>query len=304
MALGIMLNSQFVAETKSLSIENSNEEQLFKALNRAFENLSAYKLVACQVIHGAKHFVSFDEMPDHPAFFVKDRGVNVKCELSDLLIISVNQREMRVCCLQNKYERKKPGFKFKITDSFKADMRQFYLLNKRPLFEKSGKTSSLLRDAICPSIGAYGVFHRDKEQFDMNYYSASILECLRKDLFGRSRHLRMNHDEPATVSRKSPTGEIFSEQQYSDGIIDFGNALEKMLIGTPMSLGEGLTALGDIDIVDAAAEILKNNSADLSGIRQAVRNSPQVISYRTAIVIRGSENNMNNTDIGQLWWLR
>ena len=73
------------------------------------------------MIHGAKHFVSFDENPGHPTFYAKDRGGKVKSELADILILSVNWNEMRVCCLQNKYEKKKVGFE--ITDSFKADIR-------------------------------------------------------------------------------------------------------------------------------------------------------------------------------------
>lgn len=285
MSFGTELEAQFIAETAKIS-GNVNEEELFKALDRAFENLSSCGAAACKIIHGARHLVRFSELPPEEFYYAKDRGEKVRCELADLLIVAFESNEVRICCMQNKYEPKKTHG-MSVTDNFQADMRQFYLLKERPPFERDGKTSNLLKDAICPSVGSYGVFYKNDNGFNMNYHSAAALNGLRPGLIGRSRRIKMNPDEEQIVTQTK--GMVAADEcQFAENLQDFGDALDKGLVGTPQYLKDGIRALGDCKIFDSIMR-LSDGEGSLGSLRkEELENMPQAVSYRTAVVIKCS----------------
>jgi len=262
-----------------------NEKKLFEALNKAFANSHSLATVRCNVIHGSRSFVSFNEILGSSFFYSKDHKHTVKCELADLLIICINKQEMRICCLQNKYEQK-ATYK-KITDSFKVDMRQYYLLNKRPFFQKSGYNNGLLYDAICPSVGAYGVFYKDVHGYNMNYHSANVLHERTLGACGRHRNVLMD----SGVGRHAfYTGSTTVEEwQFAEDLNEFGDAVENMLIGSPFSHAKGLGLIGDFAVLDAVATIIDMDMTKKNELRQSIANSSHSISFRAAVIIRGRD---------------
>ena len=193
---------------------------------------------------------------------------------------------MRICCLQNKFEKKKTSG-MAITDSFKADMRQFYLLNVRPLYERKGITSNLLKDAICPSVGSYGVFYSNSGAYNMNYHSAEILSKVNPATTGRACKVHMNPAVPQLAYYPTPTGTV-SEWRYTGNILEFGNGLESMQIGTPFTLNSGILAIGDSEIIDAVTILTDMNEDLASEMRNAISGREPSVSYRTAVVIKGN----------------
>ena len=281
MSFGDELSSEFYLESRKITGKYT-EEKLFKAMQAAFENLSHRYSLRCGVTHGGKSLVEFYEMASTRFFYAKDRGKTVKCELADLLIVSVNTREMRICCLQNKFEKGKK--RMSSVDSFYADMRQFYLLNKRPVFELAGRKSTLLNTAICPSVGSYGVFYSSGADFEMNYYSAEVLNFVTTKAKGRRRKVIM---DPGTSKIKSYIhyGKIVNECQYTDTIKEFGNAAEKMTIGTPFSIEEGVRILGK-PFGRWIQELFDNEENIIAQIEEADANGYPGIACRFAVVIR------------------
>lgn len=286
MSFGSDLINEFYAETSKIS-GKINEVELFRALNRAFINLSKHGKARCEEIHGQKSVVAFDEIPGNPFFYVTDRNKIVRCELADLLIVTATNKELRVCCLQNKYEKKKT--KMSIWDSFQVDMRQFYLLNKRPNYTKNGENQTLLANAICPSVASYGVFYQDGKNYNMNYHSAKVLKELTSGACGRRRGVIIKDGEPQRCIYSMPSGKDVDECQYERGIDKFGDSLENMLIGTPFNMYEGLEALADENILDAVSRVVDINNDELRVLRERISQRPSVVSYRNALVIRGEE---------------
>ena len=285
MLFGLELRKQFENEAKSLT--KVNEEALFEALARAFGNLSSHSATKCEVIHGGKSFVDFSEIGSNSFFYKKDQGKIVRCELADLLFVVVSSSEMRVCCLQNKYEKSRKN-RMGVGENFKANMRQFYLLNKRPTFTRDGIKYDLLENAKCPSVASYGVFYGDNDTFDMNYYSAEILQGCTPSAKGNFRKIEMKCGTSQFANRGLP-GEKIVELQYADGIVDFGDGLQSMIIGTPLPLKLGLLAIADMHIIDSVEKIIEVNTETFSSIREEIEGKQQNAFYRKAVVIKGNE---------------
>ena len=174
-----------------------------------------------------------------------------------------------------------------ITDSFKADMRQFYLLNVRPEYERKGITSNLLKDAICPSVGSYGVFYSNSGAYNMNYHSAEILNKVNPATTGRACKVHMNPAVPQLAYYHTPTGTV-SEWRYTSSILEFGNGLECMKIGTPLHLQTGIIELADPDILDAITNLTNMSDVLASEMRSTISGREPSVSYRTAVVIKGN----------------
>ena len=102
--------------------------------------------------HGPVGFVKFDINVPPPLLSYKD----VICEVADVLIIFVGNREIRYTFLQNKYSRK-GGSDFTIP---KVNTRQFYLLSERVAFDplKTGLPSNILSAGLCHGASSYGDF--------------------------------------------------------------------------------------------------------------------------------------------------
>jgi|GEM_PF-2420311 len=287
MALGGDLYKVFQAKANAIT-GTINEKALFSALNESIEALASLSAVNSEVIHGNKSLVKFSETFSAPFFYSKDSGKTVKCELADLLIISVNDIEMRICCLQNKYEK---GITAGMTvaDSYYADMRQYYLLNKRPEYIINGTPSTLLSDAICPSVGAYGVFYKNGPDYDMNYHSAYVLQELTPGATSRRRKVELKAGTPQNIRRPN-RGNYYDECQFAKGIIEFGNEVERLHIGTPFDIISGLRALGDPALIDAVIRVAELPDSYRQEVYSADSTSENVgVSYRCAWVIRGDK---------------
>ena len=282
MSFGDDLYEQFIIETRRIG-GAVHEVELLRALLRAFNNMAALGMADCEEIHGRRHQVRFSEITGNDFYYITDRGNEVSCELADLLFVTVDPHEMRICCMQNKYEKNRIGLP--ITNSFEADMRQLYLLKNRPVFHRNHSSFSILQDAKCHSVGSYGVFYEDGVGYNMNYFSADVLNE-RTNASGRRRKaIMLNVIAKEVVRGVYP--ETAVECQYSENIIDFGDNLLGMMIGTPLSVEDGLTVLGDMNIMEAVARLIPLNPDTITSLRRAISNGNPSIPYRAAIVLRG-----------------
>lgn len=227
MSFGDDLEIRFQSEVSRLGSAKIGEVLLFTALANAFRSFY-YNGIKCTVIHGRKSFVDFVEKPSQPFYIVKDRGNKVTCENADLMFVVVKGKALKLCFLQNKYQRS--GYST-VTHSFQATMRQFYLLEKRPEFENKGYKYSILLNATHESIGSYGVFYKNSSCFDMNYCSAHALAPLPSYKGGKSATLKMN----TTIYKNSNiNGDI--QCNFTSGIKEFGDELAKWTIGNPIKI--------------------------------------------------------------------
>lgn len=274
MSFGDYLYKEFLTESGGLT--KFNEVALFTALNSAFEKAAKLYGVSCSIIHHKRSFVDFEEIPGKPFFCDRDRGKRKMCELADLLIVALNQSEMRVCCLQNKIED--ATARSSVDRDFVADTRQFYLLNQRPEFQRNGRTSQLLRNATFASIASYGVFYKDDSGYNMNYSSAEILKRNYENATGRKVKVKRI---PGTAKRVTKAAK--DEIRCVDNVLEFGKELENMLIGESFNYHRGLLELKDIDILDAVAE--KRIVDELERMREDMAENGPGVAYRSAVVI-------------------
>jgi len=267
--------------------EKIREVELFRSLIVAFNEAASAeeeKDIKCEEIHGTKYCASFEEFDSQEFYVKKDRGMTVKCELADILfvMIDIKSQKIRICCLQNKYEKKSKKF----ADCFYVDMRQFYLLKKRPIFKLKDVKIPLLNDAICPSVASYGVFYKkDSDEFDMNYYSAEILSPV-TCASGKKRKVRLKNVTPdVSYTRDS---KVIDECRYSRTLIEFVDALIQLKIGTPIDLKYILNGhFLDQKLIDAiirmyySEEKNGNTYLDFLSVPKRIRH----IYYKTALVI-------------------
>lgn len=205
----------------------------------------------------------------------------MKCELADLLLIAVNSKRMRLCFLQNKLD-----YQNKIDDSFKADMRQYYILKNRPVIERKGDQSYILKNAKYPSICSYGVFFKDGNFYDMNYYSTAILEELNLGKIGRARRVHKIKNASQYRTNIYENDEI----QYAKKIPEFVNYFENMLIGEELRLKDALDLLGDNVINEAVSKVLGIDAIkDMANDSDDASEKTFRILYKAAIIIKGKE---------------
>lgn len=204
-----------------------NEVVLFRILAKAVHiaALRNKKDSAFFEIH--KSLVNFEEQFGIDFYYKKDHNQCVSCELADIMFIIHNNKEARLCLMQNKFDRRKCRNK-----SFKADTRQLYILKNRPEYWKGRKhdpkdpSEKIISTARYNSITNYGVFTEDKsKQFDMEYYNAdSLVEPTGK---GKYRVVNFNkkYKKYNTIDEKN------DQLNYAFNLIDFGNGLINMQIG-------------------------------------------------------------------------
>ena len=302
MEFGSLLADKFNKETEKLIVEKKkiNEQALFEALCNAFKDVGnghtvnkKGDLIRCEVIHGRKSFVDFSEINGSSFWFKADQGLTVRCELADLLLIVVNNKEIRVCCLQNKYEKNK--YFMKDYDSFQVDMRQFYLLNKRPEYYIRNISNDFLKSAICPSVGSYGVFYPEKQRYNMNYFSAGILKEKYNDSIGRKRRVSKSDDVEKNV-KYTHNSITVEEQQYAENLSVFGDALMDMRIGTPYPLNFKIRDKCIWEAIQKVTNIKIIEGKKIESFELENNNNYIDLSYRAAVVIKGNDKNDNDLD--------
>lgn len=121
--------------------------------------------------------------------YISIRGVKERCEISDLLIITVDPSTQytRATFWQAKKETKPQWLKNvgsqNISDGcfdFKCQFNQWELLSYRPAIAGVGAFSppkTLLNSSYSPSIGSYGVFYENGSNLEVNYSVAEFVTC-------------------------------------------------------------------------------------------------------------------------------
>lgn len=232
-----MTNSKYFASSLQaiFAVESAaatfSEVQQFRALINSFGSLGGPFDV--EEYHGPKHQVLFNGQGAwgrSPA----------RCELCDVLILAYSLNggfRGRITFLQAKLSKDKhtnlcEGWPF-LTDveEFKANLEQWDLLSRRPdiLPVPPFKIHPrLLRESLLPSVGSFGVFHKNAlGSIDFFYSSADVLSVV---------------GAPTTKQGKLTTSP-HPRQRVTNGLLEttfccclpiFGEALYNLEIGTPI----------------------------------------------------------------------
>lgn len=203
-----------------------SELALFRQMQRTFERF--YNAVVVEETH--QHYVKFIE-----GFSYAGSPIWRKKEISDLLIIaySPNRKVARATFLQAKVARacKNEGL-IKGQFLFSGDSHQYHLLSERPLVDIPRFQLfdvPILRDAILPSIGSYGVFYEEKHFVRFAYQPANKLICRNIDRSGIAS-LMFNKNVP-----KYNTPYKIPDLQYTLSTKEFEYAVTHLLVGSPIT---------------------------------------------------------------------
>lgn len=238
MAFGEELKREFDVLCRGIT-GKVKEETLFTQLVNAFNKLNCTYQV--EIIHGNRWCVDFSASVTK-AFYWRT-GTRTRCELGDLLFIVTNGREVRLAIMQNKYDKTMSDY----NSSFKVQMNQLYLLKERPEFMYKTNKYNVLKDAKLPSIGSFGTFRNDGNNYEMGYYCA---ECLKdpsncsSPKSQRKIELKSSVNEDVIIGAKE-------QKNYCKTIADFGNALMNMKIGEPYSTENAMAILNNMNIIES-----------------------------------------------------
>lgn len=218
MSFGMNLQRHFELRAR----ETMSEEEMFKCLIEAFRRVHGPNKV--YNFHGNTHQVKFNSI----------RGYELIRELCDLAIISYSRKrnEARITFLQNKKQ-----LDYLKRRNFKAEMGQVELLSTRPEIEGLNKfkpPNLLLKEALLPSIGSYGVFYTNLSKVHMYYSVAEYLEQVRRSSRGMNLKVKSRGICNNIKLISSSYGD-FEELEACETIEDFGNALLNMRIGNPIT---------------------------------------------------------------------
>lgn len=218
MTFGLDLQKHFESKAK----DAMSEEEMFKNLIDSFKKIHGENKV--YNFHGNTHQVEFNS----------GRDGKLTRELCDLAIISYSSKknEARITFLQNKKQ-----LNYLKRRNFKAEMGQVELLSKRPEIKGVNKFKPhklLLKEALLPSIGSYGVFYTNLSKVHMYYSVAKYIEQVRPSSKGMNLKVKSKGICNNIKSISSSYGE-FEELEACETIADFGNALLNMRIGSPIA---------------------------------------------------------------------
>jgi len=203
----------------------------FRALKDAFGALKPKFQV--EEYHGAKRQVYFDTTQP----WLRPRA---RCELCDLLLITYSTtgpRQVRLMLLQAKLSRRthdklcsSPGLQSHPTE-FQGNYEQWNLLSARPRLDPTRAfipPPDLLRKAVVPSIGAFGVFHRtSSDPIDMFYASADTLRPVGSPT---TRYGKLSTTIVPSLRRFNG----FPDEPLCCCLVTFAEALFKLHLGTPV----------------------------------------------------------------------
>lgn len=203
----------------------------FRALKDAFGALKPKFQV--EEYHGAKRQVYFDTTQP----WLRPRA---RCELCDLLLITYSTTghpQVRLMLLQAKLSRSthpklcsSQGLKHHPTE-FHGNFEQWDLLSARPTLQPTGVFTpppDLLRSAVVPSVGAFGVFHRSASgAIDMFYASADTLQPVGSPT---TRYGKLSTTVVPDLRRFSG----FIDKPLCCCLLTFGKSLFQLQLGTPI----------------------------------------------------------------------
>lgn len=227
MSFGKDLSNEFHKLTKNGEYQ---EVELITKLQDAFINLANGKYhYAIDIIHGNRSIVDFE----YDALWLQNvlPGETFTRELSDMmfLVFSKKHKHIRVMYMQNK--------KGDSSTKFKADLAQLCLLKNRCVITSANLPvctfgdSQILKKAILPSVGSYGIFYNVNNVTDMAYYPASNVSPITSIAMGISRKAHFDYIRFGTTVTKG----LYKENQGEENLEYFSDALVGMEIGTPIT---------------------------------------------------------------------
>ena len=284
-----MLKNEFNKLIASFRIKNPGvsigEVELFCLLQKAIENcfLSASSVKQC---HGSAGFVDYH--PYGPKSFKRE------CEISDLLLVFINNNECRYTFMQNKYSKSSNVFVI-----LKADIIQYHLLSNRLRFAPISKSLALngneLSSALLDTAGTYGDFCYDTSTntFDMRYFCASDLSTAKpytiKPKIGKKRNViqrKLTLNKTLWSASKTRIRRHLQECFYCSTLDDFEYEGRAMHIGTPICIRHVLSKRNKVNEIDDM--IVRN-------ILFAAQDNPEVVpEYMRRLFNRFTENKESN----------
>lgn len=189
------------------------------------------------ILHGSTGMVYFDVPGSIP-------GTQKRCEISDLLIVVIGERQIRYTLLQNKTKHKDTYSPF---NAMSLSVRQHHLLSSKPVVTPAGKSPYLYPDilssAILDSVGSFGIFYSKgvadvtgKQLYDMSYMIANrihFVTTLKTDDYNKNKRLKAEFlGKPDNIVSLNE----YEEVEGCDGLDKFEAYLKKMKIGTPVTL--------------------------------------------------------------------
>ncbi len=291
-----------------------HEEELSTKLQDAFIFLGEDKYCGIvNIIHGDRSFVRYtiDPQNTHGARysilnphktvpFSEEKSFVV--ELGDMMFLVYNNSQARLTILQNKRANtvRNNGDALQ----FNADLNQLLLLTFRPRVQFMTKDTFLekafgedvLRKAILPSVGSYGVFYNNNGRIDMQYYPANRIRYS-TNVYKRKQIVQFG---PMIGERPFHFNQYNRVRGYNEiigtkSISEFANNLVEMHIGTPIcdKEFENLMRLIEPFTVSPGIERKNISGTDYRRAPQMLRERQPIISCcKTMILI--NDNLLNN----------
>lgn len=233
--LGYHLNKFFIVESASISSPTLKHEiGLFRALINSFEALkmvSSNVVVTSNEVHQQYCYFDVD-----PTFYVGGL-YDVKREIGDVVIIaySPTRQISKITFVQCKHDQNIIKSSFK---SFKGDIFQYYLMVNRPYIKRTKNpiltnTKDLFQHALIPSITSYGVFYHNGSNYDMAYLNSKYLNQHGTPFGHKASPQRIDF---LGIYSKIDKVSTFYDTQGEENIINFGDSIESMKIGTPITI--------------------------------------------------------------------
>jgi hypothetical protein len=230
--------TRFALDLQSAFITNSaksafGEIAQFRALMDSFTSLKPNFPI--EEFHGSRHQIYFNTSK---AWLPRKIA---RCELCDLLVVSYsrsNGLQVKMTLLQAKLSHTRyptigaAGLKGVDHLIFPANFEQWDLLANRPLLIPTtvfAPPPTLLRDAVVPSIGSYGVFHKDSAGIvEFFYASADCITPVGKPASAKGR-LETSSSSPRI---RTVAGQV--DVTYCSSVAMFAYSLFRLEIGTPV----------------------------------------------------------------------
>lgn len=224
-------NLQSAAKTKK---GNLSEVNLFREMMGVFRRYY-HATVILDETH--QKLVDFDTHNPYTTAVINKKTK----EISDLYIIAYSPSRCiaRETFLQAKVARGSSGLQGNGMFKFEGDWFQYDLLSRRPLIYPPRKGAAfkgsyyhgLLRNAVLPSIGSYGVFYKDSNNLvDFAYQPANLLRLIRM----QSNYNAEFHMDSNIPSLGHPHG--IPDLYYTTNVDVFEDAVIRNLVGSPFVL--------------------------------------------------------------------
>lgn len=209
------------------------EIPLFRVFCDAIRN--GYKKCRIEEFHGNRNQVVF------PGLHYRSWGRKIqRCELCDLLIITYQKNptlNIRMTFLQAKRSKSTHAFcsefpNYKSAQKFYANLEQWDLLSRRPeiiAVPPFRVDPYILKDAILPSVGTYGVFFKYPDgRIGFFYISSDLLKPSGAPL---SKYACLKTKRIKSIER---TLHGYTELSMACCISTFSVGLLNMMVGTPI----------------------------------------------------------------------